>query len=264
VKLNIVPARTGITWVKLGLQTFFRQPLALAGLFFMYFTAMALLGLVPFLGGAAALILAPAATLGIMAAAREASEGRFPMPSLLFAAFRAGPQRARAMLVLGAIYAVALLAVLLVASFFGGTAPVVPATQDPAALPQPQLTPGMLVLAALQLPLLVVFTHAPALVHWHGLTPFKAVFFSLVAFWRNIKAFLVFAAVWAGVVTLMMLVLGIVLQLLGTAMTLASFTPVALIVAAMGTCSMFFTYRDCYFAPGADEAAPNPETEETP
>jgi hypothetical protein len=39
---------------------------------------------------------------------------------------------------------------------------------------------------------------------------------------------------------------------------------VALIVAAMGTCSMFFTYRDCYFAPGADEAAHNPDTEETP
>lgn len=264
MKLNIVPARTGITWVKLGLQTFFRQPLALAGLFFMYFTAMALLGLVPFLGGAAALILAPAATLGIMAAAQEASQGRFPMPSLLFAAFRAGPQRARAMLVLGAIYAVALLAVLLVASFFGGTPPVATATPDAAALPRPELSAGLLLLAALQLPLLVVFTHAPALVHWHGLTPFKAIFFSLVALWRNIKAFLVFIAVWAGVVSLMLLVLGIVLQLLGTALTIAGFTPVALIVAAMGTCSMYFTYRDCYFAPGADEAAPNHETEETP
>jgi hypothetical protein len=264
VKLNIVPARTGITWVKLGLQTFFRQPLALAGLFFMYFTAMTLLGLVPFLGGAAVLILAPAATLGIMAAAREASEGRFPMPSLLFAAFRAGPQRARAMLVLGAFYAVAFLAVFLVASFFGAAPPAATATQDPAALPPPQLTAGMLVLTALQLPVFVVFTHGPALVHWHGLSPLKAVFFSLVAFWRNIKAFLVFAAVWAGVVSLIMLVLGIVLQLLGAGMTFAGLIPVALIVATMGTCSMFFTYRDCYFAPGADEAAPNPKTEETP
>ena len=33
MKLNIVPARTGIQWVKLGIQTFFRQPLALSGLF---------------------------------------------------------------------------------------------------------------------------------------------------------------------------------------------------------------------------------------
>jgi len=36
MKLNIVPARTGITWVKLGIQTFFKQPLALAGLFFLW------------------------------------------------------------------------------------------------------------------------------------------------------------------------------------------------------------------------------------
>ncbi len=29
MKLNIVPARTGLVWVKLGVSTFFRQPLAL-------------------------------------------------------------------------------------------------------------------------------------------------------------------------------------------------------------------------------------------
>ena len=36
MKLNIVPARTGILWVKLGIKTFLKQPLALTGLFFMY------------------------------------------------------------------------------------------------------------------------------------------------------------------------------------------------------------------------------------
>ena len=36
MKLNIVPARTGIEWVKLGVKTFLKQPLALTGLFFMY------------------------------------------------------------------------------------------------------------------------------------------------------------------------------------------------------------------------------------
>ena len=50
MKLNIVPARTGITWVKLGIQTFFKQPLALAGLFFMYMAAATLASLIPFVG----------------------------------------------------------------------------------------------------------------------------------------------------------------------------------------------------------------------
>jgi hypothetical protein len=35
MKLHLVPARTGLAWVKLGMRTFLRQPLALAGLFFM-------------------------------------------------------------------------------------------------------------------------------------------------------------------------------------------------------------------------------------
>ena len=49
-----------------------------------------------------ALALLPAATLGLMAAAREASEGRFPMPTVLASAFRAGRERLTAMLQLGA------------------------------------------------------------------------------------------------------------------------------------------------------------------
>ena len=32
MKLHIVPAQTGFTWVKLGIQAFRRQPLALAAL----------------------------------------------------------------------------------------------------------------------------------------------------------------------------------------------------------------------------------------
>ena len=36
MKLNIVPPRTGLAWVRAGMRTFLRQPLALSGLFFMY------------------------------------------------------------------------------------------------------------------------------------------------------------------------------------------------------------------------------------
>ena len=50
MKLNIVPARTGIQWVKLGVLTFFRQPLALAGLFFMYTAVVVLLAQIPVIG----------------------------------------------------------------------------------------------------------------------------------------------------------------------------------------------------------------------
>ena len=58
-----------------------------------------------------ALALLPAATLGLMAAAREASAGKFPMPTVLASAFRAGKERLTAMLQLGAYYAAGFLLV---------------------------------------------------------------------------------------------------------------------------------------------------------
>ena len=46
MKLNIVPARTGLLWVKLGIKTFFGQPLAMSGLFFMFMAVLSLATLV--------------------------------------------------------------------------------------------------------------------------------------------------------------------------------------------------------------------------
>ena len=112
MKLNIVPARTGTQWMREGVRTFFKQPLAMAGLFFMFMASLSVAAFVPLVGGLLALVLVPALTAGLMAAAREAEAGRFPMPMTLFIAFRQGPQATRAMLMLGALYAVAVLLVM--------------------------------------------------------------------------------------------------------------------------------------------------------
>jgi hypothetical protein len=64
MKLNIVPARTGIQWVKLGIRTFFKRPLALASLFFMYAAGASFLSILPYVGWVLALAVVPAATLG--------------------------------------------------------------------------------------------------------------------------------------------------------------------------------------------------------
>ena len=71
-------------------------------------------------GTAVALALLPAATLGLMAAAREASEGKFPMPTVLASAFRAGKARLTAMLQLGAYYAAGFLLVMGISALFDG------------------------------------------------------------------------------------------------------------------------------------------------
>lgn len=257
MKLNIVPARTGIQWVKLGVQTFFKQPLALAGLFFIYMAVVLVLGMVPLVGPVAVVVLMPAATLGMMVATEQAAAGRFPMPSVLLSAFRAGRQRGRAMLVLGVIYAVVLVGITLLASLIPGGAGLEATTTSAGGPPKFDAQPGFLVAMALQLPLVVLFSHAPALVHWHGVSPAKSLFFSAVAFWRNLGAFVVFGFGWILFLSFIGLVLSLLFGLLGAVST-AFVWPVALLVITMMATSMYFTFRDSFADDGEAAAPPVP------
>ena len=69
MKLNLVTPRTGAQWVREGVRIFFKQPLALGGLFFLFMGILSVVTMVPVIGGALALIVLPAATLGLMQAA---------------------------------------------------------------------------------------------------------------------------------------------------------------------------------------------------
>jgi hypothetical protein len=182
MKLNHVPPSTGLVWVRQGVKTFFRQPLAMAGLFFIFMMAVSVLSLVPFLGAALALALLPAATLGLMAATREAEKGQFPMPFVLASAFRAGRERARAMLTLGLMYAAGSLVVMGLSTLFSGqpAAELMAPSAEGGELPaealmrDPAVVRGLIINMVLYFPLGLLFWHAPALVHWHGVSPPKA------------------------------------------------------------------------------------------
>lgn len=260
MKLQIVPARTGLAWVKLGIRAFWRQPLALAAMFFMTMAAMSLATMIPLVGPAIALALLPSATLAMMVAAAEATQGRFPTPAVLLVAFRTGKQRLHDMLVLGALYAVGFLAVMgLSALLDGGQFAQVylagaPLTKEIAE--DPAFQRAMYLAMALYLPLSLLFWHAPGLVHWHGVPPAKALFFSIVACWRNMGAFTVYGLGWLGV----FLVGGIAVALVSTFLTLAGLganaaggimVGAALMLAAMFFTSVVFTFRDCFDAPPA-------------
>jgi len=260
MKLNIVPARTGFTWVKLGIQTFFRQPVALAGLFLMFMAAMSIATLVPLVGSALALALLPAATLGLMAATREATRGRFPMPSILVTAFRAGRQQLRAMLVLGALYAVGFLAIMAVSALFDGgkfaRLYLVGGQMTQELVNAPDFRNAMYVAMALYLPLSLLFWHAPALVHWHGVPPLKSLFFSLIACVRNMGAFTLYGVAWVGVFLGAGILLTTVVALTGRPqIATAVLVPAAMLMAAMFFTSVYFSYRDSFVAPDEGNTA---------
>lgn len=253
MKLNVVPARTGLTWVRQGVRTFLRQPLAMGGLFFMFMGAVSLLSAVPLLGSALALVLVPAATLGLMAASREADAGRFPMPLTLVTAFRQGPKATQAMLMLGAGYAGAILLLMLLAALLagGGGEAAAPALNEGEVTPEAVRAAfsGSEIwwMLLLYLPVLAAFWHAPALVHWHRVSPVKSLFFSLLACWANKGAMLVFMAGWVGVFAAVGLALSLLAGLLGSAAALqVVLYPLVLLMAAMFHTSLWFTFRDSF------------------
>lgn len=267
MKLHLVPALTGITWVKLGVKTFFRQPLALSGLFFMFMAVVSVVSLVPLIGSAISLLLVPAATLGLMAASREAHEGRFPMPTTLITAFRSGPVRAQHMLLLGAMYAGALMLVLGAAALLGGAG-----GGAEVALNEAEVTPemvrstlfsgGLWLAMVVYVPVMMAFWHAPALVHWHGVSPVKSLFFSAAACWANKGAMLVYGLSWVGVFMLIGLVISLLGAMLGgtQAMSIILY-PSVLFMASMFHASIYFTFRDSFLADDDEALAPpNPAT----
>src|SRR3990167_6135731 len=252
MKLHIVPARTGMTWVKLGIRTFWKQPMALAALFFMTMAAM-------------------------MVAAAQASQGRFPTPAVLLVAFRTGQQRLRDMLVLGALYAACFLAVMGLSAlidggqfakvYLGGAQLSKEVAEDPAS------QSAMWLSMVLYLPLSLLFWHAPGLVHWHGVPPVKSLFFSIVACARNFGAFLVYGLGWLVVFAIG----GVLVSLLSGLLAVVGVLPpgnapaamggimvgLAMIMATMMFSSIVFTFRDC-FEPPEQPGAKAPDDDATP
>lgn len=283
MKLNIVPAGTGKLWVRLGIRTFLRQPLAMSGLFFLFMAAISVLGVIPYAGSVLYLLPVPALSLGLMAAAREAADGRFPHPQVLLMAFRAGPRQTRDMLLLGALYASAvLLAVTLVALADGGDlaksqqaletindlmkqSPEVQQAAVPAMLSHlMRVLSNTLLMLVLYTPISLAFWHAPALIHWHGVPVVKSLFFSFVACIRNIKAFTAFGLYWTAVyfaVTVPLCLLGMLLGSIELAMGLVA--PASLLLMAMFSTSVYFSFRDT-FSEEPSEFAQTIESQEHP
>ena len=271
--LNVVPARTGFAWARKGVRTFWKQPVGLTGLFMLFVALLSLTAVVPVIGFLLALVLMPAATLGLMAAAREVDAGRRAHPATLFAAFRAGPAYARQMLLLGALYAGSFVLMLAVSALFdGGQFALGYIRGNRSAgemLNNPDTQLAMWVTLLLYMPLSMLFWHAPALVFWYRVAPAKSLFFSFVGCIRNMGAFTLYALAWAGIFLLGGLAVGTVTTVLlmtglfgdsssqlATAVAAGLITLSALVLVAMFFTSLYFSFVYCFLHPVEADGRP--------
>lgn len=200
MKLHIVPARTGIDWVKSGIRVF---GAICHGVPVFYDHG----GHVDCHAGSADWVGAGA---GIVACGHAGDDwwrrprpfkGVFPTPAVMLKALRTGRERLRDMAVLGALYAAGFFAVMGFSALFdGGMFAQVymggePMTREIAGKTR-ALQTAMWVSMVLYLPLSLLFWHAPGLVHWHGVPPVKSLFFSIIA--CDATWVLSLSTVWAG------------------------------------------------------------------
>ncbi|MDM0058492.1 BPSS1780 family membrane protein [Variovorax fucosicus] len=264
MKLHLVPARTGVEWVRLGLRTFWRQPLAFISLFFLFMALISIAAQLPLIGSIVAPVFLPFMTLGLMVATSVAQDSETPKPvapAMFVAAVGAMRGRWRPMMVLGIISAIYFVAAVGVSALIDGgqlaRAYLLDETVTPEIMAGSDFQTARLLVMCLNLPLSLAMWHAPALVHWHGVAPAKSLFFSLVALFRNFTAYAMFGLSWFGV----FMIAGIALGLLATVLVAVGAMAVgdsasmlggalmigcALTLAAMSLSSTWFTFRDSF------------------
>jgi hypothetical protein len=255
--------------VRQGFAVFFKQPLGFAALFATFMFVLFVSMLLPLIGSLLLLAILPLASLGFMIATRTALEGKFPLPRVFIEPLRRGRPRLVAMLQLGVLYALATALIMWFSDVVDGGAldKLMQTMSDSKAAPEAlqeqlsdtRLQMGLLLRFGLAGLLSVPFWHAPALVHWGEQTAGKALFFSLMACWRNRSAFTVYALSWTALILLFALLSNLVFALLGQMQLVAlAAMPASLIFSTVFYASLYFTFADCFEVDAADavDAAP--------
>ena len=262
MKLKLVKPAQGFAWFRQGLIISRHQPLTFVSLLGLSLSmAMVLIGL-PVVGPLIVVGCMPAMWLGFMLATRRVLQGMRVSPIVLFDAFRGPDAPRRTLAQLGGFYVMATLLVMQLAQLVGpdpeALADVFDAAKDVSdVINNPMVQQDITIRGLLTIPVSLLFWHAPALILWAGSPVGKALFFSGIACWRNLGAFVMYGLSWGVSVIL----LGLLTQALVTLIPVPWVANVVTIVAGMWLASAFyaslyFTVVDC-FEPTPPSAEPD-------
>jgi len=257
----ILPITAGWFWIQQGYRLFLRQPLAL---FFWGMTLAVLIMasyLLPILGQVILIAAMPSLTFMTLNACRHVTNGQIMRLPMWLAPLR--PVRGR-LVKLGLVYLACCLAggFLAVIPFMGQLMDAVGAGVNPLVIDAPisaldvqalsQAMVGPIVLFfLLYVVISALFWHAPALMGWHGLSLSRALFFSMVACWRNKWPFLLYGLSW-GAIFFAVQSLSDVLFNAGMSPAVVQWllTPVNIVVVTILYCSFYPSYVSVFGAAG--------------
>ena len=264
MKLRIVAASQGLVWWRRGLDVARRQPLHFMGLLGLVVSTGILLAGLPVLGPLLVVAAMPLMWMGFMLATRRVVQRQRVTPGVLIEAVRPTDSPRQQFAQLGGAYVLATLATMQLAHLLGPGADVLGQVIEQSktaseVVSHPDVQRDLLWRVALSLPVSLMFWHTPALIFWMRLPVTKALFFSIVATWRNLGAFLVYGAAWLLSIALLVVVDRLVFAALPDVLSslLAVSAGLWLFSAFYG--SLYFTVVDCFESETAENLTPTNE-----
>lgn len=245
----ILPIMSGWAWIQDGFKLFKRQPMAMFFWSLMTGFLITVSYLIPLLGQMALIASTPLLTFITLSACRNIANGRPMLLSMWLEPLRDANTRKR-LIGLGFAYLVCCLAGGFIATlpFIDGLMSAINAQgaidEDALILAMrgPFITFGLLYVL-----ISALFWHAPALIGWHRIKMTQALFFSMVACWRNKGPFLMYGISWAAIFFAVQ-TLGSFLTILGLSPSMVQIllTPANIVVAAVLYCSFYPAYNSVF------------------
>ncbi|MDP1607082.1 MAG: BPSS1780 family membrane protein [Rhodocyclaceae bacterium] len=268
-----LPAARGTYWLLEGFRLFRRNPPLITALTLLYLLLVqGVAVLLPGIGPILLPLALPALTLIVANGCRLVDEGLAPGKATLLRGLIGREGNGLAMLRLGLLQLIGALILVWLNSVLGNGVDPFSSLEHAASLPpevagvagtaavgagaaatatkDADVLGALLRLMLLATPLIIAFWFAPFLTGWDRVSPLKSMFFSIVASWRNWRAFVMFtfaAVVVAGVVPGLLLIL--VSQIAGAATSVAFIAMrmlLVFLVAPVLTASIYISYRDIF------------------
>ncbi len=251
MQLNKAPSGDGYVWVRQGFWLFKKNPLAFLMLVFLYVFIAQFAILIPVFGVFAVLLLTPALTVGFMTACQMVIRGERVMPTVYLVGFRGTDSIIKKnLLVLGTVYAFAILILSLIASAFIDFKQLVTLLtqqKEPTIRDVQGLYTGLTIGLLLYLPVAMVMWFAPVLVAWEKMSVAQALFSSWVACWTNKAAFIFYLMIWAVLIVAVPFFLEALLDSIGLRAAIPFIIPpYSMAALTVMYCSFFATWKACF------------------
>ena len=209
--------------------------------------------LIPVFGVFAVLLLTPALTVGFMTACQRVIRGEKVLPSVYLVSLKgsdADPLTRKKLLILGTIYAFAILLLSLIASAFIDFQQLIPLLTEqkqPTIREVQELYTGLGIGLLLYIPVAMVMWFAPVLIAWEKMSVAQALFSSWIACWTNKAAFIFYLLIWAALIIAVPFFIEALLDSLGARAVIPFIIPpYSMAALTVMYCSFFATWKACF------------------